>query len=83
MTEQQAAERILALRQIIDYHSARYYDEDAPEIEDDEFDAADDFDYADDMEEDFDDYSDFNEEDDEFAEVDIEPTEEDLLNIEE
>ena len=39
MTEQQAAERILALRQIIDYHSARYYDEDAPEIEDDEFDA--------------------------------------------
>ena len=37
MTEQQAAERILALRQIIDYHSARYYDEDAPEIEDDEF----------------------------------------------
>lgn len=39
MTEQQAAERVLALRKIIDYHSARYYDEDAPEIEDDEFDA--------------------------------------------
>lgn len=39
MTEQQAAERILALRKTIDYHSARYYDEDAPEIEDDEFDA--------------------------------------------
>lgn len=39
MTEQQAAERILALRETIDYHSARYYDEDAPEIEDDEFDA--------------------------------------------
>lgn len=39
MTEQQAAERILALRKMIDYHSARYYDEDAPEIEDDEFDA--------------------------------------------
>ena len=39
MTEQQAAERILELRKIIDYHSARYYDEDSPEIEDDEFDA--------------------------------------------
>ena len=39
MNERQAAERILELRKIIDYHSARYYDEDAPEIEDDEFDA--------------------------------------------
>ncbi len=31
--------RIAELRQQIDYHSRRYYDEDAPEIEDDEFDA--------------------------------------------
>ena len=30
--------RIAELRQVIDYHSRRYYDEDAPEIEDDEFD---------------------------------------------
>ncbi len=30
--------RITELRQEIDYHSRRYYDEDAPEIEDDEFD---------------------------------------------
>ena len=31
--------RIEELRRVIDYHSKRYYDEDAPEIEDDEFDA--------------------------------------------
>ena len=31
--------RIEELRSVIDYHSRRYYDEDAPEIEDDEFDA--------------------------------------------
>lgn len=31
--------RIEELRRQIDYHSRRYYDEDAPEIEDDEFDA--------------------------------------------
>ena len=31
--------RIESLRQQIEYHSRRYYDEDAPEIEDDEFDA--------------------------------------------
>lgn len=31
--------RIDELRQQIDYHSRRYYDEDSPEIEDDEFDA--------------------------------------------
>ncbi len=30
--------RITELRQEIDYHSRRYYDDDAPEIEDDEFD---------------------------------------------
>ena len=39
MREEQASARILELRKIIDYHSQRYYDEDAPEIEDDEFDA--------------------------------------------
>lgn len=39
MTEQMAAQRISELRALIDYHSQRYYDEDAPEIEDDEFDA--------------------------------------------
>lgn len=39
MTEQMAAERIVELRKLIDYHSERYYNEDAPEIEDDEFDA--------------------------------------------
>lgn len=39
MTEELAARRIEELREIIDYHSRRYYDEDAPEIEDDEFDA--------------------------------------------
>ena len=39
MTEQMAAQRIAELRALIDYHSQRYYDEDAPEIEDDEFDA--------------------------------------------
>ena len=35
----QAAQRVSALREQIDYHSRRYYDDDAPEIEDDEFDA--------------------------------------------
>ena len=39
MLEQLAALRIAELRGLIDYHSKRYYDEDAPEIEDDEFDA--------------------------------------------
>ena len=39
MTEGLAARRIAALRETIEYHSRRYYDEDAPEIEDDEFDA--------------------------------------------
>lgn len=39
MLEQMAALRIAELRERIDYHSKRYYDEDAPEIEDDEFDA--------------------------------------------
>ncbi len=39
MTEQQAQARIAALRETIDYHSRLYYDNDAPEIEDDEFDA--------------------------------------------
>ena len=39
MKEELAAARVLELRRIIDYHSQRYYDEDAPEIEDDEFDA--------------------------------------------
>ena len=35
----QAARRVSTLREQIDYHSRRYYDDDAPEIEDDEFDA--------------------------------------------
>lgn len=39
MLEQLASLRIAELRDLIDYHSKRYYDEDAPEIEDDEFDA--------------------------------------------
>lgn len=39
MREDVANQRILELREIIDYHSKRYYDDDAPEIEDDEFDA--------------------------------------------
>lgn len=39
MTLQEAGRRIAQLRDQIDYHSRRYYDEDAPEIEDDEFDA--------------------------------------------
>ncbi len=39
MDRQEAARRIAALREQIDYHSRRYYDEDAPEIEDDAFDA--------------------------------------------
>lgn len=37
--EQLAALRIEELREQIEYHSKRYYDEDAPEIEDDAFDA--------------------------------------------
>ncbi len=39
MKEELAARRIVELREIIEYHSRRYYDEDTPEIEDDEFDA--------------------------------------------
>ncbi len=39
MDLQEASRRIAALREQIDYHSRRYYDEDAPEIEDDAFDA--------------------------------------------
>lgn len=39
MLEQLAALRIAELREQIEYHSKRYYDEDAPEIEDDAFDA--------------------------------------------
>ncbi len=39
MNEKLASRRIAELREIIAYHSRRYYDEDAPEIEDDEFDA--------------------------------------------
>lgn len=39
MDMQEAAKRIDALREQIEYHSRRYYDEDAPEIEDDAFDA--------------------------------------------
>lgn len=39
MTYEQAAARIAELRDIIDYHSRLYYDNDRPEIEDDEFDA--------------------------------------------
>ncbi len=39
MQEEVAARRIAALREQIDYHSQRYYNEDAPEIEDDAFDA--------------------------------------------
>lgn len=34
----QAQKRVLELREQIEYHSKRYYDEDSPEIEDDEFD---------------------------------------------
>ncbi len=39
MTKEDAARRVEELREQIDYHSRRYYDEDAPEIEDDAFDA--------------------------------------------
>ncbi len=39
MEFKEAEQRITALREQIDYHSRRYYDEDTPEIEDDEFDA--------------------------------------------
>lgn len=38
MEFERARERIAQLQQEIEYHSRRYYDEDAPEIEDDEFD---------------------------------------------
>lgn len=34
-----AAARVAELKRLIEYHSKRYYDEDAPEIEDDAFDA--------------------------------------------
>ncbi len=39
MREEDAIRRLAELRAEIDYHSRRYYDEDAPEIEDDAFDA--------------------------------------------
>ncbi len=39
MDFESARERIARLQREIEYHSRRYYDEDAPEIEDDEFDA--------------------------------------------
>lgn len=39
MMEELAKLRVAELRDTIEYHSQRYYDEDAPEIEDDEFDA--------------------------------------------
>lgn len=39
MDFESARERIAQLQKEIEYHSRRYYDEDAPEIEDDEFDA--------------------------------------------
>ena len=39
MTFEQAKERIDELQGQIEYHSRRYYDADAPEIEDDAFDA--------------------------------------------
>lgn len=39
MKLEEAAVKVKALREQIDYHSRRYYDEDAPEIEDDAFDA--------------------------------------------
>ena len=39
MTFEQAKNRIEELRDVIDYHSRLYYDNDRPEIEDDEFDA--------------------------------------------
>ena len=39
MDMKEAARRVAALREQIDYHSRRYYDDDAPEIEDDAFDA--------------------------------------------
>lgn len=39
MNLEEAAVRVRTLREQIDYHSHRYYDEDAPEIEDDAFDS--------------------------------------------
>ena len=38
MDLEQARRRVQELRETIDYHSRRYYDQDEPEIEDDEFD---------------------------------------------
>ena len=38
MDLEQARRRVQELREVIDYHSRRYYDQDEPEIEDDEFD---------------------------------------------
>ena len=38
MDLEQARRRVQELREMIDYHSRRYYDQDEPEIEDDEFD---------------------------------------------
>lgn len=39
MTAEQARQELEKLRALIDYHSRLYYDNDAPELEDDEFDA--------------------------------------------
>lgn len=39
MTFDQAQDRARQLREVILYHNKRYYDEDAPEIEDFEYDA--------------------------------------------
>ncbi|MBR4451809.1 MAG: hypothetical protein IKS39_08245, partial [Clostridia bacterium] len=38
MTELEAAVRAKELRDILNYHSRKYYVEDSPEIEDDEYD---------------------------------------------
>ena len=39
MTQEEAKEKVLSLRESIAYHSRRYYEEDAPEISDYEYDA--------------------------------------------
>ena len=39
MNREEARSRTEELRRLIAYHSKKYYDEDAPELEDDEFDA--------------------------------------------
>ncbi len=39
MNREEARSRTEELRRLITYHSKKYYDEDAPELEDDEFDA--------------------------------------------